>query len=163
MTASMLESGEMAMLKMKAGSTPRRSSAIFAQLAVEKTRIRVPVSLAVAMYLPSRLMSMARRDVVCAGMMLTLLDSSSTIWTLPGDRPGKATTLEPKQHRPSGLSAVSKVECFVGGEDILYRVMLLCNAATIQDLVSRVRNMAVFSSSVMAAFCLASSQIMTLV
>ena len=29
----------------------------------------------------------------------------------------------------------------------------MCNVATIQDLVSRVRNMAVFNSSVMAAFC----------
>ena len=63
-TASMVDRGEMAMLKMNAGSTPRLSSAILVQVAVEKTRTRVPVSLAVARYLPSLLRSMARRAEV---------------------------------------------------------------------------------------------------
>lgn len=60
-TASMLLSGEIDMEKMKAGSTPRRSSAIFVQLEVLKTRMRVPVSDAVARYLPSRERSILRR------------------------------------------------------------------------------------------------------
>ena len=77
-TARMELLGEMARLKMKAGSTPRRYSARRVQFAVEKTRIRVPVSEAVAMRLPSALRSMARRGEVCAGMIETLPDSSST-------------------------------------------------------------------------------------
>jgi len=71
-TASMLESGEIAILKISAGSTPRRSSAILVQLVVEKTLMSVPVSLAVARNCPSGLRSMARMADVCAGMMLTL-------------------------------------------------------------------------------------------
>ena len=118
-TASMLELGEMAMLKMNAGSTPRLNSASLVQLDVEKRRISVPVSLAVAKYLPSLLRSMARREDVWAGMMLTLPDSSSTSWAFPGDRPGNATTFEPRQQRPSGLSAVSKTDDFSGGEENL--------------------------------------------
>jgi len=120
-TASMLESGEMAMLKTNAGSTPRRSSATFVQFDVEKTRIKVPVSLAVANSCPSELRSIARNGDVCAGMMLTLPELSSTIWTFPGDRPGNATILEPKQHSPRVLSAVSNTDVFSGGDENLYR------------------------------------------
>ena len=109
--------GEMARLKMKAGSTPRRYSARRVQLAVEKTRIRVPVSEAVAVRVPSALRSMARRGEVCAGIIETLPESSSTSWTLPGDLPGNATIFEPRHERPSGLSAVSKTDVFVGGEE----------------------------------------------
>ena len=116
-TASMVEEGDIDMLKTKAGSTPRRNSATRAQLAVEKTRIRVPVSLAVASSSPSGLRSIARKGDVCAGMMLTFPESSSTIWILPCERPGKATTFEPRQQRPRGLSAVSKTATFVGGEE----------------------------------------------
>ena len=47
-TASIELSGDMEMLKMNAGSTPRRNSAILVQLAVLKTRMSVPVSDAVA-------------------------------------------------------------------------------------------------------------------
>ena len=118
-TATMLELGEMAMLKMKAGSTPRRSSAILLQFEVENTRIRVPVSLAVAKYCPSLLRSIARRAEACAGMMLTFPEPSSTSWTFPGDRPGNATILEPRQHIPRGLSAVSKMAVLSGGEENL--------------------------------------------
>ena len=56
------------MLKMKAGSTPRRSSASLVQLSVLKTRIKVPVSEAVASRRPSRLRSMARRSAKGAGL-----------------------------------------------------------------------------------------------
>src|ERR1700761_1243696 len=84
-TASIVDDGDIDMLKTKAGSTPRRSSATRAQLAVEKTRIKVPVSLAVASSSPSRLRSMARKGELCAGMMLTFPDSSSTICILPCD------------------------------------------------------------------------------
>ena len=45
-TARRDEEGEIDMVKMNAGSTPRRSSAMRAQLDVLKTRIKVPVSLA---------------------------------------------------------------------------------------------------------------------
>ena len=161
MTASMLEFGEMAMLNMNAGSTPRRSSAMRAQFEVEKTRMRVPVSLAVARNSPSALRSMARKAEECAGMMLTLPESSSTSWILPGDLPGKTTIFEPKQHRPRGLSAVSKTDVFVGGDENAYRWTLFCNATTIRDFVRRTRRTAVFSSSVIAAFCFASSQMTT--
>ncbi len=88
-----------------------------AQFLVEKTRMRVPVSLAVARISPSELSSMARSGVPCAGMMLTFPVGISTIWTCPGVRPGKARILEPRQHRPSVLSAVSKMESFSGGEE----------------------------------------------
>lgn len=118
-TARMLEFGEMAMLKIYAGSTPRRSSAILVQLAVENTRINVPVSLAVAKNRPSALRSIARRADVCAGMMLTLPDASSTSCTFPGDRPGNATILEPRQQIPKGLSTVSKMAVRSGGEENL--------------------------------------------
>ena len=116
-TANMLELGDMDMLKMKAGSTPRRSSAMRTQLLVEKTRTRVPCSLAVARSCPSGLRSMARRGVLCAGMMVTFPDSSSTSCICPCDLPGKARSLEPRQHRPRGLSAVSKTEMREGGEE----------------------------------------------
>lgn len=77
-TASIVDDGDMEMLKTKAGSTPRRSSAMRAQFAVEKTRIKVPVSLAVARSSPSELNSIALKGELCAGMMLTFPDSSST-------------------------------------------------------------------------------------
>ena len=117
MTASIVEDGDIEILKTKAGSTPRRSSAMRAQLAVEKTRIKVPVSLAVASSSPSGLRSIARKGDVCPGIMLTFPESSSTIWILPCERPGNATTFEPRQQRPRGLSAVSKTATFVGGEE----------------------------------------------
>ena len=63
-TATMAELGEIAMLKIYAGSTPRRSSAMRAQFEVEKTRIRVPASLAVARISPSGLISIARKAEV---------------------------------------------------------------------------------------------------
>lgn len=108
-------SGDIAMLKMKAGSTPRRSSASLAQFCVEKTRMRVPVSEAEARRVPSGERSRARRAEACAGMMLTLLVFSSTSWILPGERPGKARREVPRQQRPRWLSAVSKTARRVGG------------------------------------------------
>ena len=116
-TASIKEDGEIDMLKMKAGSTPRRSSAIRTQFPVENTRISVPCSLAVARRVPSGLRSMARNGVLCAGIMVTLPDSSSTSWIWPCDLPGKTRTFEPRQQRPSGLSAVSNSEILEGGEE----------------------------------------------
>ena len=116
-TASMVEEGEMPRLKMNAGSTPRRSSATRAQLEVEKTRINVPVPLAVARSDPSMLKVMARRGELWAGMMLTFPDSSSTSWICPCERPGNATNLAPRQHKPKALSAVSNTEILDGGEE----------------------------------------------
>ena len=116
-TANSVDDGEMARQKICAGSTPRRSSPMRAQFAVEKSRIRVPVSLAVARISPLGLMVMARRGLLCAGMMLTFPVSISTICTCPGVRPGKAMTWEPKQQRPKELSAVSKEDIFLGGEE----------------------------------------------
>ena len=60
-TARVLLSGENAMAKTKAGSTPRRSSASLAQLPVLKMRMRVPVSEAVAKRFSSCARSSARR------------------------------------------------------------------------------------------------------
>ena len=116
-TASMALEGDMEMLKMKAGSTPRRSSAIRTQLLVEKTRMRVPCSLAVARSWPSGLRAMALRGVLWAGMMVTLPDSSSTSCICPCDLPGNASSFDPRQQRPRGLSAVSNSEILDGGEE----------------------------------------------
>ncbi len=116
-TANMVEEGEMEMLNMKAGSTPRRSSAIRRQLLVEKTRTRVPCMLAVARSCPSGLKSMARNGVLCAGMMVTFPESISTSCTCPCDLPGKARSRVPRQHRPRGLSAVSNTETLEGGDE----------------------------------------------
>src|SRR4051794_17112052 len=113
----MVDDGDIAMLKINAGSTPRRSSAMRAQFEVEKTLMSVPVSLAVARISPSGLRSMARSGELCAGMILTLPESSSTSWICPCDRPGNVRSLEPRQHSPRGLSAVSKTESFDGGEE----------------------------------------------
>ena len=102
---------------MIAGSTPRRSSPRRVQLAAEKIRISVPVSLAVATISPSGLSSRAFRGVPWAGMMLTFPLPISTIWTCPGVRPGNAMILDPRQQSPFGLSAVSKTESFSGGDE----------------------------------------------
>lgn len=88
-----------------------------AQFVVEKRRIRVPVSLAVARISPLGESVMAFRGEPWAGMMLTFPVLISTICTWPGVRPGKAMILEPRQQRPDGLSAVSKEETFLGGEE----------------------------------------------
>lgn len=103
----------------------------------------------------------ALRGELCAGMMLTLPVSSSTTCTWPGDRPGNASNFDPRQTRPSGLSAVSNTESFLGGEEKAQTWMLFCNAMTIRDLDSRTRNIDVRASSVMTAFCLASSQMIS--
>ena len=73
--------GEMAREKMAAGSTPRLSSEILAQLAVEKSRISVPVSEAVARISPFGLKVMAFSGELCAGIMLTFPVLISTSWT----------------------------------------------------------------------------------
>lgn len=51
-TARRVFDGDIAREKIAAGSTPRRSSAMRAQFVVEKRRINVPVSLAVARISP---------------------------------------------------------------------------------------------------------------
>ena len=110
-----------------------------AQFPVEKTRIKVPISLAVASISPSGLSSMALSGVPCAGIILTLPVPISTICTCPGVRPGKAITLEPKQQRPVGLSAVSKTESFSGGEENAYMCTLFCSATMMRDLERQTR------------------------
>jgi len=79
-------------------------------------KINNTTSLAVAKTSPSGLISMALNGELWAGIMLMFAVLISTIWTCPGVRPGKATILGPRQHRPSGLFAVSKTESFSGGE-----------------------------------------------
>ncbi len=116
--------GDMAREKMMAGSTPLRSSPTRAQLPVENTRIRVPFSLAVASISPSALIAIARSGVPCAGIMLTFPVLNSTVCTWPGVRPGKATTLGPRQQSPVGLSAVSNTESFSGGTENAYMCTL---------------------------------------
>lgn len=89
------------------------------------------VSLAVARISPLGLRVMALRGEPCAGMMLTFPVPICTICTCPGVRPGKATILAPKQHRPDGLSAVSNEETFFGGEEKAYRETLFRRATRI--------------------------------
>ena len=151
----------MAIEKTAAWSTPRRSSPVRAQLAVENVRTSVPVSLAVAITSPSGLISTARRDEVCAGIMLILPVAISTSWTCPGVRPGKATTFEPRQHKPRGLFAVSYTESFSGGTENAYTCTLLCKAMTILDRERHTRLTGERNSKVITAFCFASSHIMT--
>lgn len=173
--------GDIPSENITAWSTPRRSSAIFAQLLVENTRIKVPymghrwlgrskkidtvtltASLAVARTSPSGLSSMALNGELCAGMMLTLPVSSSTSWTWPGDRPGNANSFLPKQASPSGLSDVSKTESFWGGLEKAKTWMLLSRATMIRDLDRRTRRTDVRNSRVITAFCFASSQMTNL-
>lgn len=97
------------------------------------------VSLAVASTSPSGLKAIALNGDPCAGIMLTFPVPSSTSWTCPGVRPGKAMIFDPKQHRPRGLSAVSKTESFSGGDEKAYMWTLLCNATTIRDLERQTR------------------------
>ena len=77
------------------------------------------VVLAVARTSPSGLSSNALNGDPCAGMILTFPVSISTFCTWPAVRPGKIRILDPKQHRPVGLSVVSKTESFSGGEENL--------------------------------------------
>jgi hypothetical protein len=105
---------------------------------------------------------MARRGVLCAGMMLTLPVSSSTSWTCPGDRPGNAISFLPKQASPSGLSVVSKTESLCGGLEKANMCTLFSKATTMRDLDRRMPRTEVRNSRVMTAFCFASSQITSL-
>jgi len=66
---------------------------------------------------PSGLISIALRDVVWAGTILTFPVSTSTSWTWPEVLPGKASNFEDRQQRPSGLSAVSDTDTFSGGDE----------------------------------------------
>jgi len=85
-------------------------------LARSMPRADITTSLAVAKTSPSGLISMALKGEPWAGIMLMFPVLISTIWTCPGVRPGKATILDPRQHRPSGLFAVSKTEIFSGAK-----------------------------------------------
>jgi len=136
--------GDIAIEKIKAWSIPRRSSAMRAQLLVEKTRMSVPyvtmigqshcsssiggwihtVSLAVPRTSPSGLRSIALRGDPWASIKLTFPLPISTICSCPGVLPGKASTREPRQQRPRGLSAVSNTESFSGGDEKAYMWML---------------------------------------
>ena len=104
---------------------------------------------------------MALKGEPWAGMMLTFPVAISTICTWPGVRPGKATIFEPRQHIPSGLSAVSKTESFSGVAEKAYMCTLFCNATTIRDRDRFTRLTGDRNSRVMTACCLASSQMMT--
>lgn len=84
--------------------------------------------------------------------------SSSITCSCPGDLPGKASIFCPKHARPNGLSEVSKTDSFFGGVENANTWMLLSSATTIRDLDRRAPRTEVRNSSVMAAFCLASSQ-----
>lgn len=74
-------------------------------------------SLAVAMTSPSGLISIALNAEVWAGTIRTFPDSNSTSCTWPGVRPGNASNFDDRQHKPRGLSAVSVIETFSGGEE----------------------------------------------
>ena len=119
------------------------------------------VSLALAKISPSGLSSIALNGELCAGMILTFPVVISTIWTWPGVRPGKATIFEPRQHRPNGLSAVSKIESFSGVEEKAYMCTLFWSATTILDRDKLTLFTVDRNSRVITACCLASSQIMT--
>lgn len=73
------------------------------------------MSLAVANSPPSGLSWIAFRADECAGMILTFPVLTSTNWTWPGVRPGKAITLSDSEQRPITLSAVSYTEMRLGG------------------------------------------------
>lgn len=124
----------------------------------ERKALDPTASLAVASTSPSGLKVIARRGVLCAGMILTLLVSSSTSWTCPGDRPGNAISFLPRQASPSGLSVVSKTDSFCGGLEKANMCMLLSKATTMRDLDRRMPRTDVRNSRVMTAFCFASSQ-----
>lgn len=176
-TASKVLDGEKEIENITAWSTPRRNSASFVQFPVAKIRTRVPcidvnnlliddcnvrvltASLAVASKFPSGLRAIARNGVLCAGMILMLPVSSSIIWTWPGDRPGKASTLLSRQASPKRLSEVSKTESFWGGLENAKTWTLFNRTVTIFDLERRTPRTEVRNSSVIAAFCLASSHI----
>ena len=144
-----------------AWSTPLRSSPIRVQLLVEKTRRSVPVSLAVASISPSGLRSNARSGEPWAGIMLTLPVLISTICTCPGVRPGKTKTFEPRQQRPRGLSAVSKTDIFSGGDEKAYMWTVLKRATTMRVRESLTCWTVERNSSVITAFCFASSHMIT--
>lgn len=91
-------------------------------------------------------------------MMLMFPVSSSITCTCPGDLPGKASIFCPKQAKPRGLSEVSKTDSFFGGDEKANTWMLFSNATMIRDLDRRTPRTEVRNSSVMAAFCFASSQ-----
>lgn len=91
--------------------------------------------------------------------MLTFPVSSSTICTCPGDLPGKASNFCPRHARPMGLSVVSKTESFCGGLENAKMCILFNKATTIRDFDKRTPRTDVRNSSVMTAFCFASSQI----
>ncbi len=80
-------------------------------------KLALAISLAVAMSSPSGLISIALRDEEWVGTIVTLPVSISTSCTCPGVRPGKANNFALRQHRPRGLSAVSKTETFSGGDE----------------------------------------------
>lgn len=92
-------------------------------------------------------------------MMLMFPVSSSITCTCPGDLPGKASIFWPKQANPSGLSEVSKTDNFFGGDENANTWILFSSATMIRDLDRRTPSTEVRNSSVMAAFCFASSQI----
>ena len=119
------------------------------------------ISLAVARTSPSGLISMALKGEPWAGMILMFPVLISTIWTCPGVRPGKATILDPRQHRPRGLLAVSNTDSFSGGEEKAQRCTLLCKATTILERDRQTRFTGERNSSVITACCFASSQIIT--
>ena len=101
---------------------------------------------------------MARKGVLCAGMILTLPVSSSTKCTWPGDRPGKASSFFPKQASPIGLSDVSNTESFSGGLEKAKICRLFNKATMIRVFDSRTPRTEVRNSRVITAFCFASSQ-----
>lgn len=69
--------------------------------------------------------------------MLTFPVANSTSWTWPGVLPGNAMVLEVKQHKPKGLSAVSKADHNSGGLEKVYTRTLFCSATKICVLDNR--------------------------
>lgn len=126
-----------------------------------KSRQIHTTSLAVARTSPSGLRSIALSGDPWASIKLTFPLPISTICSCPGVLPGKASTREPKQQSPRGLSAVSNTDSFSGGEEKAYMWILFWRAMMILERDSRTRWTCVRNSSEMTAFCLRSSQIMT--
>jgi hypothetical protein len=104
-----------------------------------RARTKLTVSLAVARISPSGLSSRALRAALWAGIMLTFPRPVSTSCTCPGVRPGKASSREPKQQSPKGLSAVSKTESFSGGDEKAYTWILLLRVTTMRVRDKRTR------------------------
>ena len=103
-------------------------------------------------------MSRALRDDPWAGMMLTFPLANSTICTCPAVLPGKASVFAVKQHRPRGLSAVSKTAQRSGELLKLYTRILFCRATTMWVRDNLIPRTDVRTGSCMATFCFASSQ-----